>query len=128
MILLLAVPAAAEEAGLVSELETLVPGETGSVVLAYDVTASGRAENCTVERSSGFSRLDAASCEMMLRYGRFPLASGDVRASRTIRWVTPTARDREPPSALQAPSPRMSAGTAGDWASLNPGWGRSSDD
>lgn len=122
---LIAAPAVAQEAPIVSELQTLVPGETGEVVLAYDVTSDGRARNCIVDKSSGFARLDAASCEMMIRYGRFP-AGAPARASRTIRWVTAVARNVAPER--QPERPRMSAGSASEWASLNPDWTGDSED
>lgn len=124
-ILLIVAPASAQSDSAVSELQTLVPGETGLVVLGYDVNADGRAENCAVEQSSGFPRLDAASCEMMIRYGRFE-GGAPARASRSIRWVTPTAKSPAPrPSVAKS---NMSAGSAADWASLNPDWGREDKD
>lgn len=119
--LMAATPVVAQDAPLVSELQTLVPGETGTVVLAYEIASDGRARDCVVERSSGFARLDAASCEMMLRFGRFP-SGAPARATRTIRWVTPTARAAAPLPVEQAERPRMSAGSADEWAALNPGW------
>ena len=125
-ILLVTAPASAQSGPVVSELHTLVPGETGEVVLGYDVNPDGRAQNCAVEQSSGFPRLDAASCEMMIRYGRFPSGGTPARASRAIRWVTPTAKSAV--SRASAPKSTMSAGSASDWASLNPDWGRDGKD
>lgn len=117
VIALLAAPAAAEEA----ELETLVPGESGSVLLAYEVAPSGHVENCTVERSSGFARLDAASCRMMVLKTRYTPAAERTRMTRAIRWVD---SGRRPRTAAAAPHPFGGGeGTPDDWAALNPGWG-----
>lgn len=116
-IALLAAPAAAEDA----ELETLVPGESGTVLLAYDVAPSGHVENCTVERSSGFARLDAASCRMMALSTRYAPSAERTRMSKAIRW---SDNGNRPRASSIAPHPfGEGEGTPDDWAALNPQWG-----
>ena len=113
----LAAPALAEDAAY----ETLVPGESGQVRLAYDIAPSGHVENCTVEQSSGFPRLDAASCRMMVLKTRFAPMAERTRATKSIRWVAGEPRPRRTAGAQPHPFGE-GEGTPNDWASLNPGW------
>ena len=119
---LLASAAPAFAADDVAEFETLVPGQSGSVVLAYEVAPAGFVENCTVQRSSGFPQLDDASCKMVVLKTRFAPAAARVRATKTIRWVDGTAKP-QPAKAGVGPHPFGDGeGTPDDWATLNPGW------
>lgn len=115
---LIAAPALAEEA----VYETLVPGETGAVTLGFDVSPSGHVENCVVERSSGFPRLDAASCRMMVRKARYAPSAGRTRETTAIRWVSNAAADRAATTARPHPF-GDGEGMPDDWAALNPEWG-----
>ncbi len=120
---LLVSASAAFAADDVSEFRTLVPGQSGSVVLVYDVAPSGFVENCTVQRSSGFPLLDDASCKMIVLKARFAPATARVRATKTIRWVDGAARP-QPVKAGVGPHPFGDGeGTPDDWAALTPGWG-----
>lgn len=67
-------------------------GEEGVVEARYTVDLSGRARGCSVTVSSGFPRLDAATCERIERRFRFaPARRGDaaVEEERTqkVRWA-----------------------------------------
>lgn len=69
--------------------------EEGTVRVRYDVSADGRASNCQIVQSSGHSRLDSRTCELIERRFRFkpatragaPVASpGQTQA---VRWQIP---------------------------------------
>ncbi|MET0271289.1 MAG: energy transducer TonB [Sphingomonas sp.] len=75
--------------------DSLAARESGEVTAAFDVTEAGAAMNCRVVRSSGYLRLDDATCALIEQRTRFrpaadaagrPIASRDVRA---FRWVLP---------------------------------------
>jgi TonB family protein len=66
--------------------------EQGTSGLMFDVTATGRVENCQVTASSGSSTLDEAACRLVTRRGRYspaldeagnPVAGG----SKTMRYT-----------------------------------------
>lgn len=74
---------------------SLAAGEGGIVEVLYDITPGGRLKNCEVYQSSGYDRLDAATCALMEENGRYrpatdgrgrPIASVGIR---TIRWQRP---------------------------------------
>jgi len=46
-------------------------GEQGYVTVAFDIGIDGRMANCTVVRSSGYSRLDAVPCKALPQRARF---------------------------------------------------------
>lgn len=52
-------------------LESVRLGEQGGVRFIVDVTTDGYAINCRVTSSSGFERLDAATCPMVVKRARF---------------------------------------------------------
>ena len=59
--------------------------EQGEVMLRVLVSAAGRAEQVLIERSSGFSRLDEAAKDVVLKRWRFvPAKQGDQAISA---WV-----------------------------------------
>ena len=69
-------------------------GEEGAVLIMFDVSEAGRAEHCRIVQSSGFDRLDATTCMLMLRRARYwpVLLNGKpVRgtADKNIRWTIP---------------------------------------
>lgn len=75
--------------------EALAARAEGTVGLAYDINEKGRVTVCTVTKSSGNAALDAVSCEMMIKRGRFypkqdengrPIAS---QGSRNVTWTLP---------------------------------------
>jgi len=71
--------------------------EEGSVAIVLDVTEAGRAEHCRIVQSSGFDRLDAATCMLFLRRARYwpaLLHGKPVRgtADKNIRWTIPGRR------------------------------------
>jgi len=60
-----------------------VVGQTmeGIVSITFDINTSGRAHNCTVAASSGYSRIDEVPCRLVMRRARFrPLRSSDGQA------------------------------------------------
>jgi protein TonB len=75
--------------------ESLKAGEQGTVEFKVDVNADGRAENCVILKSSGFPRLDKATCDVVVRRARFKPASDGNGApirgtwSNKMNWVIP---------------------------------------
>lgn len=70
--------------------------EEGQVIAQYEVNEQGRVTpgSCQITKSSGFSRLDARTCELVERRFRFnpALSNGTpVKANRSqsFRWVLP---------------------------------------
>ena len=66
-------------------------GEEGVTRVSYTVTPEGRVTGCTVTQSSGFPRLDAATCQIIERRFRFNPATRDgkpVAETKTqpVRW------------------------------------------
>ena len=51
--------------------------EEGTVTVRFDLDSTGRPVNCSVLHSSGASALDRATCAIITRRGRLPVASGD---------------------------------------------------
>jgi protein TonB len=59
-------------------------GLQGNVIIAFDISAAGRAENCVVETASGHSELDNFLCPMIERRARFePPRSADGKPANT---------------------------------------------
>ncbi|WP_156678786.1 energy transducer TonB [Sphingomonas profundi] len=78
--------------------ESLAAREQGEVTAAFDVTETGAVENCRVIRSSGYLRLDDATCPLIEERARYrpasdatgrPIRSSDVRA---FRWIAGEGR------------------------------------
>jgi TonB family protein len=68
-------------------------GQEGEVEARFTISAQGRAVDCTVLRSSGFSTLDAATCDLVKTRARFapaldqggrPIAS---TFTQKVRWM-----------------------------------------
>ena len=76
-------------------IESLRNREQGDVHFVLDVDAAGTVTACRIERSSGYSRLDEASCSMLMRRARFTPAVDDdgkpVASSyrNVVRWRIP---------------------------------------
>lgn len=76
--------------------QDLREGNQGLVRVRLEVNAAGRASTCTVTVSSGFPRLDAATCAKLLTRARFDPASDESGAkvsgqwSGSVRWAIPT--------------------------------------
>ncbi|KQM63392.1 energy transducer TonB [Sphingomonas sp. Leaf17] len=70
-------------------------GEEGSVGMRWEISTSGRVENCVVTQSSGSSTLDRAACTAMTRRGRYSpaldQAGNPIRSASgaRIRWTLP---------------------------------------
>jgi TonB family protein len=73
-------------------------GEQGRVGVLVEVSAEGRATSCKVRQSSGFVRLDRATCAAMLIRARFQPATdliGQPQASTMafpVNWKMPEAK------------------------------------
>lgn len=76
--------------------DSLDAREQGELTASFDVTEAGRVENCRIVRSSGYLRLDDATCPLIEERVRYrpaadakgvPIRSSDVRA---WRWVLPS--------------------------------------
>ena len=77
--------------------ESLARGEHGAVQFAVDLDEDARIESCVVTRSSGYARLDAATCDLIVLHAKFAPAQTEdgkrVATTRTgrITWKLPTA-------------------------------------
>lgn len=75
--------------------ESLKAGEQGTVAFRLDIDAEGKASNCVVVLSSGYPRLDKATCDVMIRRARFTPATdatgvpGKGIFSSKVKWVIP---------------------------------------
>lgn len=69
-------------------------GVEGRVGVAVTVTPAGRAGGCEVVSSSGSGELDAATCSLALRNGRFEPARDRVGNALATRLVLPSVRWR----------------------------------
>ena len=69
-------------------INALRKGHEGNVVVAFDITAMGRAENCVVEVSSGVISLDQVPCRLIEQRARFKPArgEGDAPAETKARY------------------------------------------
>jgi protein TonB len=61
----------------------LAAGHHGSSTVAYDIAPLGYVEHCRVLRSSGYTALDHAACNILYRHAAYPAAM-DRRGPRTI--------------------------------------------
>ena len=70
-------------------------GNEGTARFRLEIAANGKVESCTITRSSGFERLDAATCRNVERRAKFEPArdSSDRpvagRYESSVRWVLP---------------------------------------
>ena len=106
--------AAYAQAGLGSSLvrdnypaQSLALGEQGTAEWTVDLDANARIESCVVTRSSGYPRLDAASCGLIVEHARFAPAKADgklvaTRRSGRIAWRLPAQYSQ---NATRAPQP-----------------------
>jgi len=60
---------------------------SGRVMVAFDITAEGRATNCRVVHSSGHDVLDRAACRPLERKARFIPAMDNGTAVATTGWL-----------------------------------------
>jgi TonB family protein len=65
--------------------ESLARGEEGTVAFAVDVDSRGKIESCVVSRSSGYPRLDDATCDLLVRLATFAPAKAEGRLVATTR-------------------------------------------
>jgi protein TonB len=75
--------------------ESIDAREQGELTASFDVSETGRVENCRIVRSSGYLRLDDATCPIIEERARYrPAADAKgtaVRSSdvRVWRWILP---------------------------------------
>ena len=88
--------------------ESLVLGEQGTVAFAVDLDEHARIESCVVTKSSGYPRLDAATCDLIVLHANFAPAEAEggkrVATTRTgrIAWRLPAPYRA---NAARAPAP-----------------------
>ena len=88
--------------------ESLALGEQGTVEFAIDLDDKARIDSCLVTRSSGYARLDAATCDMLVLHAQFaPAQTEDGNAVATTRtgrvnWKLPAEYSQ---NAARAPRP-----------------------
>lgn len=76
----------------------LAANKEGISAIRWEVTAEGKAENCTVVSSSGMAELDQAACAAILSRARYtPALDRKGRptrstATRRVRWQIPVAQ------------------------------------
>ncbi len=96
--------------------ESLRLGEEGSVGLKLGIDGSGKLLSCTVSKSSGYARLDRASCDVMLIHviklvppkateGRHAHAVKDAQ----IDWQLPPGTPRPPVAPPRSPDAELAA-------------------
>jgi len=77
--------------------ESLARGEQGTVQFAVDLDADARIESCVVTKSSGYARLDSATCDLIVLHANFAPAEAEggkrVATTRTghVAWKLPPA-------------------------------------
>ena len=77
--------------------ESLSRGEQGTAAFAVDLDEDARIESCVVTKSSGYARLDAATCDLIVLHANFAPAEAEggkrVATTRTgrIAWKLPAA-------------------------------------
>ena len=86
---------------------SLRAGEHGIVEFEVELFKDGRLRRCAVTKSSGFTRLDEATCDMIVRYARFNSAEAHLNArgmrNGQVRWELPAGLVKAvpPPAAVQ---------------------------
>ena len=69
--------------------ESLQMREEGTVHYRVRVSKKGELESCEVIRSSGYSRLDRATCNMLIKHAAFtPKRTAEGRTVRSVREGT----------------------------------------
>jgi protein TonB len=91
-----------EPAGYVSETDypdaALLAKEEGRVAFSVEIGIDGHASNCMVTSSSGSSDLDASTCRLMVRRGRYTPARDNqgmpmsARIEQELNWKLPNGR------------------------------------
>ena len=77
--------------------QSLELGEQGTVGFTVELDADTRIDSCVVTESSGYVRLDEATCDVIVMFARFPEAKSDdgkvVATKRTgqLSWKLPEA-------------------------------------
>ena len=86
--------------------ESLKAGEEGTVFFDAKLNKDGKIYSCVVTESSGYPRLDQATCDMIVRTARFKLKKQDGRRAQRIQsayieWKLPPgyAKGASPASA-----------------------------
>lgn len=93
---------------------SLKAGEHGTVHFRVTLAKDGGLTTCAVTKSSGFPRLDTATCDMIVATARFRRSEGDQRQRTThdgtVVWKLPEGLIR----ALPPEAPAASAETLAD--------------
>lgn len=76
--------------------ESMLRGEQGEVRVRGVVGANGKLKDCKVRYSSGYPRLDAVTCDLLRKRGKFEPARDkagqpmDAPTFTSVRWIMPT--------------------------------------
>lgn len=86
--------------------ESLKRGEQGAVGYQISLFKSGRIRSCKVTKSSGFTRLDSATCDMILKYLQVKSAqkrtNGRAVRDGQVQWALPGRFSPPPPTVSDA--------------------------
>ena len=99
--------------------ESLRLGEEGSVGLRLGIDGSGKLLSCAVSQSSGYARLDHASCDIMLLHviKLMPPKAVDGRRANSFKearidWQLPAGTRRPPVAPPHSPEVELAAAAA----------------
>ncbi len=91
-------------------------GEEGSVGLKLVVDGNGKLVSCTVSQTSGYARLDRASCDIMLIHvvRMVPPKAVDGRRGRAVKeakidWTLPAGTPRPPVAPPRSPDAELAS-------------------
>ena len=89
--------------------ESLARGEQGIASFAVELDSDANIDTCVITKSSGFPRLDAATCDLIVVHAQFAPAESNGKRVATVRqgqivWKLPEAY-RE--NAKLAPQPKV---------------------
>lgn len=69
-------------------VESLIAGEQGRARYRVDVTPDGNPARCSIRISSGYPRLDAATCDAVMKTARFRVLEKDAALRRFEGWMS----------------------------------------
>jgi protein TonB len=85
-------------------IESRVAGESGVVRLGIVISINGLVQSCEIVESSGYPRLDAAGCHVIMSRWRYRPASRDGRPVAERR-IVPIRWSVAQPAAASVPAP-----------------------
>ncbi len=89
---------------------SLLAGEEGTSVVAFTLGPSGNVSSCSLVKSSGFDRLDDASCRVVMHFKFHMTPESAVWVNKIrktqIKWQTPPTRSAGVVRGVQLPVPQ----------------------